>query len=223
MKYTEFENKKLLEAAGLSLLKEAFTQQSPDPRGIMLTGGSTPFGVYKGLEAAGVKADPGVHVFLSDERYVPLETGDSNYGRMRGMLDAIGVRHCCVVDSAVPPAISAERYAHDISLLLDKGIALPLGILGLGGDGHVAALFNQEQIDRAAGHLAVAVHRPDGMVGISLTPEMLCKFERLVFWVCGSSKADAVDALLHRPTDIPAGLALAEASNVELWYSPQDS
>ncbi len=222
MEYREFESKVALESAGLDLLEGAFHAGDPSARAIMLTGGSTPFGVYKALSKKGIKADPGVHVYLSDERYVPLETGDSNFGRMSEMLDALDVKHRYAVDSAVPPAIAASRYANDLQHLLDRKIKLPLGILGLGADGHVAALFHAEQIDRAQGHLAVAVNRPDGMVGISLTPEMLCRVERLVFWVCGPSKADAVDAFLHRPTEIPAGLALADARHIEIWYSPQE-
>jgi len=222
IEYREFENKAALESAGLDLLKESICEGDGSARAIMLTGGRTPFGVYKALAKQGVAADPGVHVYLSDERYVPLETGDSNYGRMRDMLDALHVRHRYVVDSAVPPAIAASRYANDLTHMLNKKVSLPLGILGLGGDGHVAALFSEEQIARASGQLAVAVNRPDGMVGISLTPEMLCKVERLVFWVCGQGKAEAVDALRHRPNDIPAGVALAHAPHVEVWYSPQD-
>ena len=222
MKYKEFASKAALEAAGLALLKESFCRGDSSPRGIMLTGGSTPFGVYKALGAEGIRADPGVHVYLSDERYVPLETGDSNYGRVRGMLDALDVKHRLVVDCAVPPAIAASRYANDMAKLVNQKVRLPLGILGLGGDGHIAALFDREQIERARGQLAVTVNRPDGMIGISLTPDMLCKVERLVFWVCGSGKAEAVDTFLHRPSEIPAGLALVNAPDVALWYSPQD-
>jgi len=222
MEYKEFESRQALESAGLGLLEQAFCQGDASARAIMLTGGSTPFGIYQALGAKGVKADAGVHVYLSDERYVPLETGDSNYGRMRVMLDALGVQHRAVVDSAVPPAVSATRYEHAMQQLLAKRVPLALGILGLGGDGHVAALFNQEQIERARGRLAVAVHRPDGMIGISLTPEMLCQVERLVFWVCGPGKADAVEALLHDPASIPAGQALAGARDVALWYSPTE-
>ncbi|MFU8780050.1 MAG: 6-phosphogluconolactonase [Kiritimatiellia bacterium] len=222
MEYREFPNKQALEDAGLALLAGAMCQGDASPRALMLTGGSTPFGIYQALGARGLKADPGLHVYVSDERYVPLETGDSNYGRMRGMLDAVGVQHRVIVDSGVPPAVAASRYANDLAQLIEKGVSLPLGILGLGGDGHVAALFNREQIDRSRGRLAMAVHRPDGMTGITLTPEMLCKISRLVFWVCGPGKAQAVDALLHRPEEIPAGLALADAPDVAVWYSPLD-
>lgn len=219
MEFKEFSNKAALEEAGLHLLEEAFCQADATPRGIMLTGGSTPFGVYDALAKKGIAADPGVHVYLSDERHVPIETGDSNYGRMKSMLDALHIKHRHTVDSSVPPAVSAERYEQSIRGMLDASVALPLGILGLGGDGHVAALFNETQIQRAVGHLAIAVERPDGMTGVSLTPEMLCKVERLIFWVCGPAKKDAVESLLHRPHAILAGVALAEARDVSLWYS----
>ena len=222
MEYKEFASRQELEEAGIALLESAFCQGDPASRAIMLTGGSTPFGIYQALGAKGVKADPGVHVYLSDERYVPLETGDSNYGRLRPMLDTVGVQHRSVVDCAVPPAISATRYEQHMQQLVTKQVPLSLGILGLGEDGHVASLFNREQIEQAKGHLAVAVLRPDGMTGISLTPEMLCQIERLIFWVCGPGKADAVDKLLHHPSDIPAGVALAGARDVAVWYSPQD-
>jgi 6-phosphogluconolactonase/glucosamine-6-phosphate isomerase/deaminase len=222
MELREFASRAALEEAGLHLLEEALCGETGSRRGVMLTGGSTPFGVYAALANKSLKADSGVHVFLSDERYVPIDTGDSNYGRMKRYLDAIQVQHRAVVDCGVPPAVAADRYAQSMQKMLDQSVSLPLGILGLGADGHVAALFNETQIARAKGNLAIAVERPDGMMGISLTPEMLCKISRLVFWVCGASKQDAVDALLHRPHEIPAGVALAEARNVELWYSPED-
>ena len=222
MDYREFSSRQELEAAGLDLLREAFTAPEPLPRAIMLTGGSTPFGIYQALAGTGIQAQAGVHVFLSDERYVPLETGDSNYGRMRSMLDAVGIVKRYTVDSSVPPAIAASRYAADMEGLVAKGIPVTLAILGLGADGHLAALFSADQIAQAKGKMAVAVNRPDGMTGISLGPDMLCRSGQIVFWVCGEGKRAAVDALLNRPSSIPAGIALDGAQQVSVWYSPQD-
>ncbi len=222
MNYREFSSKKELEAAGLALLRDAFTVPEPLPRAIMLTGGSTPFGIYQALSVAGIQAQKDVHVFLSDERYVPLETGDSNYGRMRSMLDSLGVSKRYRVDSSVPLAIAASRYAADMEGLVAKRIPVTLAILGLGGDGHVAALFSADQIAEAKGKLAIAVNRPDGMTGVSLGPDMLCRSEQIVFWVCGESKRAAVDALRNSPLSIPAGIALDGAKRVSVWYSPQD-
>lgn len=222
IEYREFETKAELEAAGVALLQEAFTAQEPLPRAVMLTGGSTPFGVYHSLADTGIRAEADVHVLLSDERYVPLETGDSNYGRMRGMLDALHVKKRHTVDSSVPPAIAAARYASEMAYLVKKKIPIRLAILGLGGDGHVAALFSADQVKRSYGKYAVAVNRPDGMTGISLSADMLCRAEHIVFWVRGAAKRKAVDALLHKPESIPAGIALDEAKHVSLWYSAQN-
>lgn len=218
----EFENRGALESAAYQLLESALCESAGERKVIMLTGGSTPFGVYEQLRLSGKRAASGVTVMLSDERYVPIEDETSNYGRMLPMLEALGVDEALHVDSSVPIAVAASRYEQAVQDVIDSQLSFELGILGLGGDGHVAALFSQEQIDSGKERLAVAVNRPDGMTGISLTPAVLCKFKRLVFWVCGGSKQDAVDALEHEPFRIPAGIALDAAPNVELWYSPSN-
>ena len=218
--YREFAARTDLEAEALALLKHAFCDSSPAPRTLMLTGGSTPFGVYAALAATGMRAADGVHVFLSDDRHVPLESAESNYGRLCPTLDALGVRERLCIDPAVPVAIAAERYDRALGELLDGGVAFPLGILGLGADGHVASLFSPAHLKDAAGHRAIAVRRPDGINGISATPSVLCSAARLVFWVAGPEKRAAVQALRHNPSSIPTGLALAAAPSVELWYTP---
>ena len=217
--YREFATRPELAAAALVLLKEAFSAPSPVPRALMLTGGSTPFGVYTALAATGVRAADGVHVFLSDDRYVPLESPESNYGRLCPMLDALGVRERLFVDPAVPVAVAAERYDRSLETLLGGGTAFPLGILGLGADGHVASLFSAEHLKDAEGHRAIAVRRPDGMNGVSAAPSVLCAARRLVFWVAGPEKRQAVEALRHKPSSITAGLVLDAAPSVELWYT----
>ncbi len=140
---------------------------------------------------------------------------------MKGMLDALGIKKRHVVDSSVPPAIAAARYANEMAHLVKREIPITLAVLGLGADGHIAALFREEHVVRSRGKYAVAVNRPDGMTGISLSADMLSRAEHIVFWVCGEGKRKAVDALLHKPDTIPAGIALEEAKQISLWYSPQ--
>ncbi len=220
LQYRGFATRAELAAAALALLQEVFCDPSPTPRALMLTGGSTPFGVYAALAATGVRAADGVHVFLSDDRHMPLESPESNYGRLCPMLDALGVRERLFIDPAVPVAVAAERYDRALDALLGGGTAFPLGILGLGADGHVASLFSAAHLKDAEGHRAIAVRRPDGMNGVSATPSVLCAARRLVFWVAGPEKRQAVEALRQKPSSIPAGLALAAAPSVELWYTP---
>ncbi len=218
--YRELATRAALEREALALLKEAFFAPSSAPRALMLTGGSTPFGVYAALAAAGGRAADGLHVFLSDDRHVPLDSRESNYGRLSPTLDALGVSERLFIDPAVPVAVAAERYDRALDALLGGDMAFPLGILGLGSDGHVASLFSVAHVKEAAGHRAIAVRRPDGMNGVSTTPSVLCAARRLVFWVAGPEKREAVEALRHKPSSIPAGLALAAAPLVELWYTP---
>lgn len=218
--YREFNTLNTFDDAAVALLEDALSAPAPSPRAIMLTGGTTPFGVYAKVAARGIRAASGVNVLLSDERYVPMTSPLSNYGRVRPFLDAVGVKHCIFPDATQPLEVATEGYGRALASLLDGGISFPLGILGLGADGHVAALFNGDQIEQSRGRWAMAVNRPDGMAGISATPSVLCAARRLVFWVTGPGKRDAVEALRTDPRRIPAGLALDAACCVELWYVP---
>ncbi len=217
--YREFNTKQAFDDAAVALLSEALSAPSPSPRAIMLTGGNTPFGIYAGVAARGVRAASGVHVLLSDERHVPMDSPLSNAGRIRPFLDAVGVGQCVFPDTTQPLEVAAEGYANALDRLLDGAIDFSLGILGLGADGHVAALFNAGQIAESRGRRAIAVNRPDGMSGITATPSVLCAARRLVFWVTGAGKQAAVEELRNDPGRIAAGVALEAAPWVELWYA----
>lgn len=223
LRYREFDTPGDLEDEAYALLHHAL--MSPlGKRALMLTGGSTPFGIYAALQASCETSDPGVTVFLSDDRYVSLDSSSSNTGRLQPMLKALEVK------SLMPPANdgtsgvsrAAEQYSQSLDTILGDvaPLAFPLGVLGLGADGHVAGLFNDAHLSTAAERSAIAVERPDGMQGITVTPDVLCRAERIVFWVTGPEKRDAVEALRHYPETVVAGRALANAGLVELWFSP---
>jgi 6-phosphogluconolactonase/glucosamine-6-phosphate isomerase/deaminase len=79
-----------------------------------------------------------------------------------------------------------------------------LGLLGLGADGHTASLFNQEQLSQARGKLAIAVDRPDGLQGISVTPEVLSRVAQPVFLVTGADKHAIVEDFLRSDSALVA-------------------
>ena len=58
--------------------------------------------------------------------------------------------------------------------------------MGLGADGHTASLFNTANLEQARGKLAIAVQRPDGLQGVSVTPELLSKVAEPLFLVTGA-------------------------------------
>src|SRR5256714_3964254 len=142
---------------------------------IMLAGGTTPLPAYRSLAQTPPPHDEGLHIVFSDDRYVPSDTDASNYHQTRALLDALalpagaGAR----VRAELPLEEAAGGYERQLATLLDSGVRIGLGLLGLGADGHTASLFGAPDLERARVHLAIAVHRPDGMSAVSVTPDFL--------------------------------------------------
>ena len=121
------------------------------------------------------------------------------------------------VHSDRAPEAAATGYQEDLQQFLDQGGRIPLGLLGMGADGHTASLFTTEDLERAEGHLVIVVDRPDGMQGISVTPALLQKIDRIIFLITGADKAPMVNRLLQAPETLTAGLAIRHCKQVEVW------
>ena len=222
MEVTEFHTFDELARDAAELLAEHLCAPRLGPHAVLLTGGKTVRGVYARLVAAPVRADPNLHVLLTDERHVPVDDPESNYGHMRGLLAACGVDEARIhrVRTELDLDAAAARYDAELAAFFAAGGEVTLGFLGLGADGHVASLFSAEDVARGAGRCALAVRRPSGPARVSITRDVLWRVTRLAFLVAGPDKAGAIDRLIHRPATIPAGIALAEKDHVELWCAP---
>jgi len=186
---------------------------------IMLSGGSTPLPAYRALARGPLPHDDRLHILFSDERYVPTDSDASNYHQARPLLDALALPAAAVarVRTERPLDESAADYERQLAALLDSGVRIGLGLLGLGADGHTASLFGAADLERARGHLAIAVHRPDGMSAVSVTPDFLSHVEEPVFVVAGSGKHDAIQALAAQDARSTAWRAVQGCARVELW------
>jgi 6-phosphogluconolactonase len=219
----KFNSLSQMEQAALKALREEMQAEADTPHAIMLTGGSTPLGLYRHIEQRPFAVDGGLHVLLTDERYVTIESPESNFGHVAGMLRALGVADTNImrVRTELPLQDAAERYHARLAGYLEKGGTIPLGILGLGADGHVASLFSADDVVRGQGRFAIAVKRANGPDRVSVTRDLLLRVDRLVFLIHGREKAEAVDRLLQKPESIPAGLALEGKEGVDVWYCPR--
>lgn len=186
---------------------------------VMLCGGKTPLPAYRELAARGPQRSEGLHILFCDERYVPASSDDSNYHQSCELLNELALPESSLL--RVRTELSLEQAAADyeqrLAALLASGTPIKLGLLGLGPDGHTAALFRESDLERARGHLAVAVARPDGLDGITVTPEFLKHIEELVFVVAGGGKHDAIRALMNADPSLLACRAVQGRVNVELW------
>lgn len=208
-----------LDAALEERLAAAITARGPSA--LMLSGGETPLPAYRALSARVLPHDARLHLLFSDERYVPSDSEASNYHRARPLLDALALppEQLLRVRTELPLEQAAQEYEHTLARLLDAKIPITLGLLGLGADGHTASLFSAGDLARAAGHLAIAVRRPDGMSGVSVTPALLAHVEQLLFVVAGVGKQAAVRALEAHEPHLTAWRAVQECSTVELWLN----
>jgi len=217
-----YENVALLNKAVAALLKHHFEREYPGNHAVMLSGGKTPFEAYRLVADAKCIVSAGLRIFLSDERLVPITCAESNHGNMRFMFEALSLDENQVVgvNPELEPAMAAERYDIDLRKFINNGGVIPLGLLGLGADGHTASLFCKDDLARGKkGHYAIPVTAPNGVRRVSVTPDLLAKVRQIVFVVAGSDKKAIADKLISDPSAVIAGLAVAGVKMKQLWFA----
>jgi 6-phosphogluconolactonase len=220
---TELATRRFASRAALeSALEERLARAVAAPGGaaLMLSGGSTPLPAYRALAARpGLARAAGLSVLFSDDRYMPADSPASNYHQIQPLLAALALPPAAVlrVRTELPLEDAARDYEGQLAALLRSGARIGLGLLGLGADGHTASLFGAADLERARGRLALAVHRPDGMSAVSVTPQLLAEVAEPVFVVAGADKQAAVKRLLAQDAELTAWRAVAGCSRVELW------
>jgi 6-phosphogluconolactonase len=186
----------------------------------MLSGGHTPLPAYREVARRRPPRGDNLTVIYSDERYVPADSEASNYNATRVLLEALALPGAQVlrVRTELPLDEAARDYEQRLRALLQAGARIGLALLGLGPDGHTASLFRPEHLRQSRGHLAIAVQRPDGMHGISVTPDFLASVAEPLFAVAGSGKHDAIAAFIRQDADLVALRAVAACPRAELWF-----
>ena len=194
-------------------------QSAGGPAVIMLSGGHTPLPAYREVARRRPPHGDRLTIAYSDDRYVPADSDASNYHATRPLIDALGLPQSQVlrVRTELPIEDAARDYESCLRTLLASGAGIGLALLGLGPDGHTASLFSPEHLQKSRGRLAIAVQRPDGMQGVSVTPDFLANVTEPLFVVAGSGKHDAIAAFIAQDPNSVALRAVAGCNRVELW------
>ena len=174
---------------------------------VVLTGGNTVGDAYE--KAADLEPDWGrVDLWWGDERCVPPDDENSNFGLTnKTLLDNLEEQPAAIhrMEGELDPDEAARRYEGAV-----RGVTFDLILNGVGPDGHTASLFPNAPSLEERERLALAVppgHEPY-IERVTLTIPALENCRRMIFFVTGEDKADAVKrAFGAAPTpDTPASL-----------------
>lgn len=168
---------------------------------IGLTGGSTPRITYERLAGMGLDWS-GTTLWWSDERCVPADDENSNYGMVaKALLDKLpppsgGGPEAKRIRGEKGPHGGADDYERELHATLGEEIPrLDVLLLGLGPDAHVASLFPGQETLRARGRAVVGVEQAGlepYVPRVSLSLPVINAARSVVFLVTGEDKADAV-------------------------------
>lgn len=167
-----------------------------------LSGGHTPELFFHRLatapEAKAVEWDR-THVFWVDERYVPPDSGASNYRlAAEAFLDRVEIPEANVhpiptqYDDIRDAVRAYERVIREVFRLQEGEVPqFDLMVLGMGRDGHTGSLFPDSSAAYDTDDLACAVYASDGIKfnRITLTRPVLLAARKLAVLVSGREKA----------------------------------
>lgn len=163
-----------------------------------LSGGKTPELLFKALaeKYSDSKLWQIVHFWWVDERMVPPDDPESNYGLVNNVLFAktiIPQANIHRIQGENDPQEEALGYSKQIQENLPSRNGWPvfdLILLGMGDDGHTASIFpDQLHLLESENICEVAIHPQSGQKRITLTAQTINQAEKVCFVITGANKA----------------------------------
>jgi 6-phosphogluconolactonase len=183
----------------------AASVRARDRFSLVISGGRTPLGLFRRWGGAEGPRLPWAksEVFFADERCVPPNHPDSNFGvAWETFLSRVPIARRRVHrlrGELRPPSEAAARYAREIGPL-EGSPRFDLVLLGIGPDGHTASLFPGRPAVREKRRPVVAVPRagqPPFVRRLTLTPPALSSAREVCFLVAGADKSAALSRIFR--------------------------
>lgn len=226
---------KLAESVALEIVnKITESGKAGSPISIALSGGKTPkllFSVLGDKFAKSVDWNI-VHFYWVDERCVPPDKKDSNFG----MTHAALFSQIRIPDSNIHrirgednPEKESIRYSDELNKFIVKRNGLPcfnIILLGIGEDGHTASIFpGNEQLFKSDKLCATAAHPVSSQIRITLTGKVINNSDNIFFLATGKNKASVIKYILNdndSKKQFPASFVDPADGNL-FWFIDKDA
>lgn len=178
---------------------------------LALSGGSTPVSLYRTLSAMDIPWNR-VEIYLVDERYVPLNSNQSNYKMITDtLLKHISELPKKFVFFDTRLSIDEALQKYESELQLSNTPFFDLVLLGLGTDGHIASLF--PYADHEIPKKSLVAHTTTNHFPVhdrlTLTLKMLLNSGQVIFLMKGKEKELFVRKLMReKKSTFPASALL---------------
>ena len=198
---------------------------------VALSGGSTPKRLYQILAAPplrDVMPWDRVHWFWGDDRFVPWDDPNSNYGMTRAaVLEPAPVppQNVHGIRFEGTPADAARTYEHELKSWygadkLDPARPLfDVVLLGMGPDGHTASLFPGkpalDELSRWVTEVPVPGLNPQ-VPRVTLTFPALASARSVAFVAAGADKKAMMDRALAGDWELPS--ARVKSNGELIWF-----
>ncbi|CUM67182.1 uncharacterized protein PRCAT00004875001 [Priceomyces carsonii] len=177
-------------------------------------------------------------VYFADERLVPFDSPDSNYGQAKRQIfdhvegpDKPNIYH---IDESLinDPNECADSYEKLLigNFAKKDSVKLPLFdllLLGCAPDGHIASLFpnHGEQLREKLAWCLPVSNAPAGPTNrITLSIPVICHAHRVTFVVEGLTKAPVMRTIMERPEKgLPSSIVNEGAAGRVTWFVDDDA
>ena len=205
-----FESPEAMANSFIDRIRQAIMSASASGRNanIALSGGSTPIKIYDSLTEEQLDNTDWskVNFFWGDERCVPPDDQDSNFGNAREhFLKKIEIpeENIFRIKGENEPEKETERYASVLQQLPVHG-GLPVFdviFLGIGEDGHTASIFpGYLELFKSDKWVANTKEPHTGQNRITFTGKILNNTYEALYIAAGKKKYTPIDKLLHKPS-----------------------
>ncbi len=220
------------EIANLIASKIKQKENISEPFNLAISGGNTPnilFGMLAEEFADKIAWDT-LRLYWVDERCVDPNDQESNFGNVyRILLKNVPIpqENIFNMKGDNEPVVEVLRYQNILKKELPEKNGLPvfdLVLLGMGDDGHTASIFpdNMELI-HSPETVATATHPQTGQERITLTGDVICNAEQVIFIITGHSKAEILEEIMQEKGNFeryPAYYILTSC-NAELYLDDE--